>query len=106
MALYTKWQLQCVRDPDDYTGESEIVDNVEWIQLKFPRGGAAGRELERAQQIDPQVTHVVECVYRPTVTANHRFKRGQRILNIQSVVNVGEANRTLRITAIESWSDG
>lgn len=96
----TKWILESVTPPEDFTGDTETVVALETVYLKINPSG--GRKLQRAQQIDPQITHVVECHYRPAITSETRFRRNERILNIVSVMNVGEENRMMRINVIET----
>ncbi len=59
------------------------------------------RELFNAQQVQPRTTHKITLDYRPGVTHAMRFLFGTRILNIGSIINPMEANRTLEILAEE-----
>lgn len=60
----------------------------------------AGRELFAAQQVRPELTHKIVMRYRQISTKN-RILFGNRIFNIDSVVNKDERNVMLTIMAIE-----
>lgn len=53
----------------------------------------SGREQWQAQQVRPDVTHRVTLRYYSALTARHRLKIGERIFNIESVVNVENRRR-------------
>ncbi len=55
----------------------------------------SGRERFTAKQVQSDVTHKVEMHYDPTVATKpvYRLLYGDRVLEIDSVVNVDERNR-------------
>lgn len=62
----------------------------------------SGRELERARQMQADVTHKIECLAMGlTVTRHHQAAYDGREFAIRSVLNVGERNESLEILATE-----
>lgn len=66
------------------------LDKV-WAQIE----PMSSRELMEASQRGTNETHKVTLRYRDDLTTKERVKFGTRVLNIGSLVNVGERNRTL-----------
>jgi len=95
-----RWMLERHTEADDFTGAPEVVEELEEVYLRVD--SSSSRELSRAQQVNPLVTHMVTCHYRPAITPDLRFRKGGRVLSIDGVSNVREENRELRITAVES----
>ena len=61
-----------------------------------------GRELVNAQQIQPDVTHLVKIRYRDDVTAKMRVLHGSRVLNIEGPpINIEERDRELHLMCRE-----
>lgn len=62
----------------------------------------SGRDLWNAQQIQPDLTHQIECRYVPGVKSNMRIVIGSRIFHIaEPPENVEERNIVLRLLCIE-----
>lgn len=61
-----------------------------------------GKEYYDASQLAATVTHKGETEYRNDVTEDMRLRIGTRVLNIQSVINVNEANRSLELMLSEN----
>jgi SPP1 family predicted phage head-tail adaptor len=99
--LRKRVQLQhLVRNQDDfgeaipsYTPYATVWASVEPLQ---------GRELEHAQQISAEITHRVTIRYIAAVTSEHRVVYGERILEIESVINPEERNEMLILMCKES----
>ena len=89
------------------TSDSDWVDQpenweyvgTEWFQIK----PLNGRELEQARQMQSMTTHTAMCVYFKGASTRYRLRECERIWEVQSVVNVEEANRHLewRLTELE-----
>lgn len=78
---------------DEHGGVTETWDTVvkRWVDIR----PLHGRELMLAQQVNSQVTLQVRMRYDKglTLTSGYRLKHGDRILNIESIVDVKEQNR-------------
>lgn len=61
----------------------------------------SGREQWQAQQVRPDVTHRVTLRYYDGLTARHRLKVGDRVLNITSVLNTEERKRQHECVCVE-----
>jgi SPP1 family predicted phage head-tail adaptor len=91
---------QLVRNQDDfgeavpsYSTYATVWASVEPLQ---------GRELEHAQQINAEVSHRVTIRYNGNVTAEHRVVYGERILEIEAVINPEERNEMLVLMCKEA----
>lgn len=62
-------------------------------------------ERFQAHQMAVPVSHKIVMRYSSTVDESVRLKYGTRIFNIKEVINVDEANRFLKIKAIETESE-
>lgn len=60
-----------------------------------------GTEQHRANQVQTTDTHRVTLRYLPGLTTRMRLKHNGRVLNIQSIKNIGERNRVLELMCIE-----
>lgn len=63
-----------------------------------PVGGA---EEWRGRKLTPNTSHVLEFPYRSGITTAMRVYYGERVLEILSVIDVGEARRDLRLECRE-----
>ena len=61
----------------------------------------AGKEYFASKQLNAEVSHKIECRYLSGVLPSMRIVYGTRIFNIESVINIREANKTLQIMAVE-----
>lgn len=61
----------------------------------------SGREFLASQAINTELTHKIELRYLKGILPNMRIVFEDRIFNIQSVINIREANKTLQIMATE-----
>jgi SPP1 family predicted phage head-tail adaptor len=91
---------QLVRNQDDfgeavpsYSTYATVWASVEPLQ---------GRELEFAQQISAEITHKVTIRYNAAVTSEHRVVYGERILEIEAVINPEERNEMLILMCKEA----
>lgn len=60
-----------------------------------------GREYEEAQKLREETTYKITTRYFPNITANMKIMFGLQVLEIISVLNVGERNTELQIIAKE-----
>ncbi len=68
-----------------------------WMSIE-PQGG---REYQRARQTTPELTHLIGMMYDNGITSDKRLNFGGRILDIEFVENVDEANRDLFLHCVE-----
>lgn len=65
-----------------------------------------GREAFRMAQVAPLVTHTVKLRYQAGITSEvmpkHRVKYSGRVLQIESVINVAEANKEIELRCVEA----
>ena len=64
-----------------------------------------GRELELAQAINAEVTHLVVMRYRPGITAAMRVVYQGRRFAIHSVMDVDTRHKTLQLACAEGLAD-
>ena len=62
----------------------------------------SGNELLIAKQASERVTHRVEMHYTSTVVPRARLKYGDRVLNVESVLNTEERDRQLVVMCSEA----
>ncbi len=60
-----------------------------------------GREFEAAKSYAVEITHRVRMRHRPGVTEKMRVMYGERIFDIQSVINVNERNVEMQLMCLE-----
>lgn len=60
------------------------------------------REAFEAEQTKTKVSHKVMMRYRSDVSTKNRVQHDSRTLNITSVINVGERNKTLMLLCVEN----
>ena len=65
-----------------------------------------GREYDEAQKIRAETTYNVLTRYFPNITTDMRIAFRDRILKIESVLNVDERNEQLQIVASEVDTNG
>jgi SPP1 family predicted phage head-tail adaptor len=81
------------REEDEGGGFTETWVEVATLSAALrPIGGSEGVEADR---LAGRVTHEVSLRYRPGVTPAMRFRKGTRIFQILSVINVEERKRWL-----------
>jgi len=64
-----------------------------WVSIRPI--GSTRREYLAMQQVQADVTHMVTLRHRWGLTPDKRFLYGNRVLKIQTVVDVGEQHETL-----------
>lgn len=86
-------------EPDSHGHADEVPGAIgkAWAKIE-PR---SGREFWHGDQVEADVTHLVECHYRDDVTNNDWFLFDGRRFNLASVRNDMEANIRLLIQAVE-----
>jgi SPP1 family predicted phage head-tail adaptor len=67
----------------------------------------SGRQLERAQQVDPRTTHRVTVRYQRDIEVRHALTyhdpwKGDRMFEILWVEDVDERHRELRLLCVEA----
>jgi SPP1 family predicted phage head-tail adaptor len=93
----TLQKIESVRQPGG-TYEEQLVDVATvWANI-IPKRGT---ERYQAQQIESELSHTIVLRYRSDVTPQMKVKYGERLFDIESVINVGERNRKMEIEAIE-----
>lgn len=93
-------EIQSVTEVLDTHGEAIetwITDAIVWGRVE-PLSGA---ERFQAKTISPETSHRILIRYRPGVTSKHRLVHRDRVLGIESVLNLDERNETLEILARE-----
>ena len=78
--------IQSVTDTPDEQGanvQTWATVKTRWAKVE----PLSGRELYNAQQVKSDVTHKICIRYYEGLTANMRFKWGDRIFNISSLIN-------------------
>lgn len=58
-------------------------------------------EQMRKGQISHDVSHLIKMRYSPAVRASWRFRYGDRLFHIKSLINVGETNTELNLLVTE-----
>ncbi|WP_345993760.1 phage head closure protein [Sulfurimonas sp. HSL-1716] len=64
----------------------------------------SGKEYFVSKSVNSEVTHQIEMRFIPGVTPDMKIVYGTREFDINSVINVREANKTLQIMATEVTS--
>ena len=84
---------------DTYGGEvvSWKSEKTVWASIK----PVSGREYFMARQMQDETTHQVRIRYFEGVIPTWRVKYGDRILNIQSVINPDEGNNEMVLMCVE-----
>lgn len=101
--LKNKVEIQLASSTTDNYGETANKD-IDWSTVAVRSVGIeplSGREATAAKQINPMVTHTIRLRYYSGLSSQHRFKWGDRIFSIDSVLNVMEKNREQVCTCIE-----
>lgn len=85
---------------DEYGAPIEEWTNVttDWANVEPLRG----MERHAAKHTEASADVKVTMRYRSGVTSTNRLKFGSRIFDIESPINIGEANRTLEIFCKEA----
>lgn len=61
----------------------------------------SGKEYFASKQTNAEVSHKIECRFISGITPSMRIVYGARVFNIESVINIREANKILQIMATE-----
>lgn len=107
-----RWKVavqEPVDEPDEIGGT-----RTRWVTRATVRANIKplrGRDLTQAQVTTPEITHLVEIRYRPWVGSHHRLllkkpREPQRILNVLTVVDVGERRTKLELHCKELREEG
>lgn len=82
--------------------------SARWATLATRWGSVeplTGRELTYAQQVEALVTHRIEMRYFPNLAPTYRLKYGDRVFQIESVVNPGEIGATMTLLCTETTEE-
>lgn len=86
--------------------DGEWVDWIEvWAKVEPLVVQTETREVTNAEQQQVTIRSRVRMRYLPGLNEAKRIKLGNRIFNIDSVMNVNEANREHRLLCIEVKND-
>lgn len=66
----------------------------------------SGREQWQAQQVRPDVTHRVTLRYYSGLTPTHRLKAGDRVFNVESVLDLDTLKRVQECVCVEAVLPG
>lgn len=88
-----------IKTPDGHKGfVSQWQDVVTvWASIE----PLSGREYFYSHQIKAEVTHRVKIRYREDITVKMRIKHRDRVLEIESILDLKEAHQTLEILCRE-----
>ena len=93
-------QLQSKTETQSTTGEVTLVwatSSTRWASIE----PLQGQELFAAQQVSASVTHRITMRYVANVKPQHRILYGARVFDIQSVLDIQERHKELRLMARE-----
>ena len=66
----------------------------------------SGREYEESQKLRAETTYKITTRYFPNITEDMKIMFGLKVLDIVSVLNIGENNTELQIVAKEKDRNG
>ena len=90
---------QSIKTPDGHKGHT-----VQWqdmIAVWASVEPLTGREYFYSHQIKAEVTHRVKIRYRADITTEMRAKFGERVLEIESIIDLKERHEVLEILCRE-----
>lgn len=88
-----------VKTPDGYKGHTVQWQDVVTVWASVEP--LSGREYFYSHQIKAEVTHRVKMRYREDITVKMRIKHRDRVLEIESVIDLKERHETLEILCKE-----
>lgn len=68
-----------------------------WANIRPMRGS----ELVNAQQVDAQLSHRITIRYRNDITAKWRICDGDRIFNVESVIDINDRHHMMELVCSE-----
>ncbi len=98
--LRSRVTFQVANEIDDGYGGKQVewADRFNaWAYIK----PLSGREYFDAMQIQTEISHRVIVRYRNDITPDMRIKYGDRILEIEAVIDIGNQHRFLEILCRE-----
>lgn len=90
---------QPIKTPDGYKGHTEKWQDL--IDVWASVEPLSGREYFYAHQIKAEVTHRVKIRYRVDITEKMRIKHRDRVLEIESIIDLKERREILEILCRE-----
>ncbi|MBA7647338.1 hypothetical protein ES703_55110 [subsurface metagenome] len=91
---------QPIEKPDEHKGHT-----VEWANVVTAWASVeplSGREYFYSHQIKAEVTHRVKTRYREDITIKMRIKHRDRVLEIESIIDLKERREELEILCREA----
>lgn len=86
----------------DAYGSKKPTWNTVFSNIPMEIRPISGKEAEVVRQTHPNVTHFGRVRYSPEFTSLRRLKEGDRIFEIEAVLNLGERNREMRLELKEA----
>jgi len=88
-----------IKTPDGYKGHTVSWQDVVTVWASVEP--LTGREYFYAHQIKAEVTHGVKTRYRDDITVKMRIKHRDRVLGIESIIDLQERREVLEILCKE-----
>jgi SPP1 family predicted phage head-tail adaptor len=88
-----------IKTPDEYKGHTVNWQDVVTVWASIEP--LSGREYFYAHQIKNEVSHRVRIRYRSDITAEMRIKHGERIIGIESIIDLQERHQFLEVLGRE-----
>lgn len=86
--------------------DEEAIAGVEKYKIWASVAPATGREYEEAQKLRAETTYKVKIRYADGVKSDFKILYRDKILNIDSVLNIGGRNREIQIVCYEVDMNG
>ena len=96
--------LMVIQEPARTHNKDGTANDDQWLTIQHEWAFISplrGRERIEAKKIQSKVTHRIEMRFVRGITTEHRLLLGDRIFNIDAVLNKNEQNRDLEIEAVE-----
>ncbi len=90
---------QPIKTPDGYKGQTVQWQNVATVWASVEP--LTGREYFYSHQIKAELTHRVRIRYREGITEKMRIKHRERVLAIESILDLKEEHKTIEILCRE-----
>ena len=87
------------KTPDDYHGHTSTWDDVATVWAKVEP--ISGREYFYSHQLKNVISHRITVRYRDDITVEMRIVFEERIMKIESLVNLQEQERLIELRCIE-----
>jgi len=88
-----------IKTPDGYKGHAVNWQDVVTVWASIEP--LTGREYFYAHQIKNEVSHRLRVRYRADITAEMRIKHGEKIIEIESIIDMQERHQFLEVLGRE-----